>query len=137
MVLVAVLAHEHVAGLLRVRRRAAAATEPVGPRPVGQRRGVGDDAELLAGQRRRQIAQAGERDALALDAEDRSVRAEAQERRVGVGLGERDGLRVRAVAADDDRPRAGIAARRLQPGLVGAQMGGAIERAAGEGDGVR
>jgi hypothetical protein len=42
-----------------------------------------------------------------------------------------------AGAADDDRPRRGVAERGVQPRAIGAAQPGAIQRAAGEGDGIR
>jgi hypothetical protein len=44
---------------------------------------------------------------------------------------------MRAHAADDDRARRRIAPRGLEPRGVGATLAGAIQRAAGEGDGIR
>jgi len=40
-------------------------------------------------------------------------------------------------AADDDRPRGRVPERGGQPRGVGATQAGAIQRAAGEGDGIR
>jgi hypothetical protein len=42
-----------------------------------------------------------------------------------------------AGAADDDRARGRVAKRGRQPFGVGAAQAGAIQRAAGEGDGIR
>jgi hypothetical protein len=42
-----------------------------------------------------------------------------------------------ARATDDDRPSRRIATRGIQPGGIGAAQPGAIQRAAGEGDGIR
>jgi hypothetical protein len=44
---------------------------------------------------------------------------------------------MRAVAADDDRAGARVAPRGRQPLRVGPAQPGAIQRAAGEGDGIR
>jgi hypothetical protein len=44
---------------------------------------------------------------------------------------------MRAGAADDDRLRRRIETRSVQPGGIGAAQPSAIQRAAGEGDGIR
>ena len=75
--------------------------------------------------------------ALALDREDRPVGPDAEEDRVAVVAEQRERLGMRAGAADDDRPRRRVAPRGVQPRGVGAAQPGAIQRAAGEGDGIR
>ncbi|MET0603098.1 MAG: hypothetical protein ABW167_14020 [Baekduia sp.] len=44
---------------------------------------------------------------------------------------------MRAGTTDNDRPRRGVATRGVQPCAIGAAQPGAIQRAAGEGDGIR
>jgi hypothetical protein len=44
---------------------------------------------------------------------------------------------MRAGATDDDRPCRRVATRGVQPRRIGAAQPGAIQRAAGEGDGIR
>jgi hypothetical protein len=139
MVLMALDADADVAAVARLGRRAADPAEARRARPVGEPCRVGDRAQLRARQRDGEIAQAGQRHAIALDREDRPVGPDAEEDRVAVAVvGEqRERLGVRAGAADDDRPRRRVATRRVQPCGVGAAQAGAIQRAAGEGDGIR
>jgi hypothetical protein len=92
---------------------------------------------MRARQRDGQIAQTGQRHAVALDREDRAVGPDAEEDRLAVVVEQLQRLGMRAGAADDDRPCRRVATRGVQPRGVGAAQAGAIQRAAGEGDGIR
>jgi hypothetical protein len=137
MVLMAVGADADVTAVARLGRRAAAPAEARRARPIGKSCRVGDRAELRGRERDGEVAEPRQLDALALDREDRPVRPGAEEDRVAVVGQQRERLGMRADAADDDRPRRRIATRGLQPRAIGAAQPGAIQRAAGEGDGIR
>jgi hypothetical protein len=139
MVLVALGADADVTAVARLGHGAAAPAEARCARPVGKSCRVGDHAQPRGRERDGEVAQPRQLDAVALDGEDRPVGPDAEEDRVAVlvaGL-QRERLGVRAGAADDDRPRRGVATRGVQPRAIGAAQPGAIQRAAGEGDGIR
>jgi hypothetical protein len=137
MMLVAVGADADVTALPRDRRGPADPAEARRARPVGQRRRVGDNAQLRGGQRHGEVAQTGERHARALDREERAVGPDAEEDPLNIVGSQRQRLRVDALPSDDDRARRGVTTGGVQPGGVRAARPGAIQRAAGEGDGIR
>jgi hypothetical protein len=137
VVLMALGADTDVTALARLGRRAADPAEARRARPVGQPCRVGDRAQLLAGKRDGEVAQARQLDAIAFDREDRPVGPDAEEDGVAVIGEQRERLGMGTGAAYDDRPRRGVATRGVQPCGVGAAQPCTIQRAAGEGDGIR